>query len=250
MVYWLQADENIMDIVIAAAGKGTRLQGYTADIPKHIIPIAGKPFLYYLLDAVVTAGFRRVFVVGGHFVDKLRAAVAAYETDTEMIVVDQVEVLGADRYGTACPLLAVQSQLQGDRFVYTMGDHLLSTVDLQAMQQSTADSLVAVTEHDQPERYGVIEYTPNHTLRQIVEKPEHPKSNDINVGLYTLTRDLFQTLSLVQPSARGELEITDAINVFAKNHTVRLVRLQQPWMDLGRPEDIASLEQYLQPQSV
>ncbi len=235
-----------MDIVIAAAGKGTRLQGYTSAIPKHIIPIAGKPFLYYLLDSIVMAGYRRVFIVGGHFVDKLKTAVEAYDTDTELIVIDQIKELGDEQYGTACPLLAAKSYLQGDRFVYTMGDHLLGTLDLQAMQQSTLEPLVAVTEHDHPERYGVIEYTPQHTLARIVEKPAHPTSNDINVGLYTLTRDVFKTLEFIKPSERGELEITDAINQLTKTHPARLVRLQQPWMDLGRPEDIEALEHYLQ----
>lgn len=251
MVYWIPHDETVMDIVIAAAGKGTRLQGYSSEIPKHVIPIAGKPFIYYLLDAVVVAGYRRVFVVGGHFVDKLRTVVEAYDTDTELIVVDQHKELGDDRYGTACPLLAVENYLQGDRFVYTMGDHLLGPLDLQAMQQSTVDSLVAVTEHDMPERYGVIEYTTQRTLARIMEKPKRLNpvqgSQDINVGLYTLTRDIFKVLHYLQPSERGELEITDALNQLAKNHAVRLVRLQQPWMDLGRPEDIEALEHYLQP---
>lgn len=236
-----------MDIVIAAAGKGTRLKGYTEEIPKHIIPIAGKPFLYYLLDAIMISGYRRVFVVGGHHVDKLRAAVEAYDTDTEVIVIDQHKELGDDRYGTACPLLAAKSYLQGDRFVYTMGDHLLGPIDLQAMQQSTLDALVAVTEHENPERYGVVEYTAQRTLARIVEKPSHPTSNDINVGLYTLTPAIFKMLEHLKPSARGELEITDALNELAKTSSVRLVRMQQPWMDLGRPEDIAALEHYLQP---
>lgn len=241
MVYWLSYDETSMDIVIAAAGKGTRLKDYTTEIPKHIIPIAGRPFIYYLLDAVLEAGYRRVFVVGGHFFEKLQATIAAYDQPEAITVIPQAEHC----YGTACPLRAAQSELQGDRFVYTMGDHLLSVADLQQMQQSTTGPLVAVTEHDEPERYGVIEYNDNRTLARIVEKPSHPTSHDINVGLYTLPATVFPLLENVQPSSRGELEITDVINRLAKQQPVRTVRLQQAWMDLGRPEDIAALEAYL-----
>ena len=233
-----------MDIVIAAAGKGTRLKGYTDELPKHIIPIAGRPFIYYLLDAVIAAGFRRVFVVGGHFVDKLTGAVQAYDQPESITVIEQT----GQRYGTACPLLAAESELQGDRFVYTMGDHLLSAEDLQQMQQSTLYPLVAVTEHDEPQRYGVVEYNEDRTLARIVEKPEQPRSRDINVGLYALTPDIFPLLKKLQPSSRGELEITDAINDLAQHHPVRTIRLQHPWMDLGRPEDIAALELFLKNQ--
>lgn len=247
MVYWIPDDEKIMDIVIAAAGKGTRLQGYSNDIPKHIIPIAGRPFLYYLLDAVFTAGFRRVFIVGGHYVDKLTEAIAAYEQSENITVVNQAASVGDKMYGTACPLLAVKDLVQGDRFVYTMGDHLLSAEDLQLMQQSTRDAMVAVTESDTPERYGVIEYTEQRTLKRIMEKPSHPKTRDINVGLYTLTPDIFPLVENLQPSERGELEITDAINQLASDHPVRVVRLEHAWMDLGRPEDITALEHYLKP---
>lgn len=230
-----------MDVVIAAAGKGTRLQGYTNELPKHIIPIAGRPFIYYLLDAVLAAGFRRVFIVGGHFIDKLTEAITAYDQPDAITVIEQT----GNRYGTACPLLAVQHLLQGDRFVYTMGDHLLSVEDLQQMQQPTLHSLVAVIEHNEPQRYGVVEYNDDRTLSRIVEKPEHPTSHDINVGLYTFTPDIFPLLQTIQPSQRGELEITDAINELARQQPVRTVRLQNPWMDLGRPEDIAALEAYL-----
>lgn len=240
MVYWISDNEKLMDIVIAAAGKGTRLNDYTAELPKHIIPIAGRPFLYYLLDAVLEAGFRRIFVVGSHFIDKLTQAIVDYDQPDSITVLKQ-----DDRYGTACPLLAAESSLQGDRFVYTMGDHLLSAEDLQQMQQSTMYPLVAVTEHAEPQRYGVIEYNDDRTLARIIEKPDHPMSHDINVGLYTFTPDVFSLLKKLQPSQRGELEITDVINELALHQPVRTVRLQHPWMDLGRPEDITALESYL-----
>jgi dTDP-glucose pyrophosphorylase len=223
------------------------LKEYTTDIPKHIIAVAGKPFIYYLLDAVVEAGYRRIFVVGGYHIDKLKKCLLEYTTEAEIILVDQIQLLGEQCYGTTCPVLAVKDKIQGDRFVYTMGDQLLSVADLQAMQQSTADTLVAVTEHNNPERYGVIEYKSDHTLSRIIEKPSHPISHDINVGLYTLTKDIFPLLDKTASSNRGESELTDVINTLARDHTVRVVNLQQPWLDLGRPEDITALERYLKP---
>jgi len=234
-----------MDIVIAAAGKGTRMQAHTAAIPKHIIPIAGRPFLYYLLDAALAAGFRRVIVVGGHHFDKLATAITEYEQAESVMVVNQFEKLGEDKYGTACPVLAVKDIVQGDRFVYTMGDHLVSAKDLEQMQKSTSDMLVAVTEHAEPERFGVVEWTDEHTLARIVEKPTQPKTNLVNVGLYTLGRDIFSILEHLPSSPRHEYEMTDAINEVAATQPVRVVQLQDQWLDLGRPEDISALERFL-----
>lgn len=233
-----------MDIVIAAAGKGTRLHDVTT-APKHIIPIRGRPFITYLLDAVFAAHFRRVIVVGGYGFRELAAAVKRFGREHEMVLVDQMKKLGKERYGTACPLLACVDLIQGDRFVYTMGDQLLSARDLEHMQQSTRDMLVAVAEHEEPQRYGVVEYMSEGTIARIVEKPARPTSQDINVGLYTLTSAIFPILRDLPSSARNEYEMTDVINAIAQTQTVRPVRLQDPWMDLGRPEDIQALERFL-----
>lgn len=237
-----------MDIVIAAAGKGTRLQSYTTDTPKHILPIAGRPFLYYLLDAINTARFRRCIIVGGYHYDKLVTAIHHYSApdgDTELITIDQFAKLGATSYGTACPLLAAKDILQGDRFVYTMGDHLLSSEALERMQMSTSQMLLAAVEHTQPERFGVVEIDDHHGLIRIVEKPTQPTSQLVNVGLYTLTSEIFPTLKNLPASARQEYEITDALNQLAEHATIRVVPLPGPWLDLGRPEDITALEQFI-----
>lgn len=234
-----------MDIIIAAAGQGTRLHEYTKSIPKHIIPIHGRPFLYYLLDAVLEAQFRRIFVVGGHHFVQLAEAMKQYGHEDQITLVNQFDYVASERYGTACPVLACRDLVQGDRFVYTMGDHLLSARDLQQMQQSTRDWLVGVTEHPHPERYGVVEYNADHTVARIVEKPTEPKTHDINVGLYTLSPQIFATVEQLPASARNEYEITDAINAQAMTTPVRAVTLQDYWMDLGRPEDIAALEKFL-----
>ncbi|MDP3970462.1 MAG: sugar phosphate nucleotidyltransferase [bacterium] len=233
-----------MDIVIAAAGKGTRLQQFTEEIPKHIIEIADRPFIFYLLDAVVAANFRRIIIVGGHHFEKLVRAIEDYETDSEIIVVNQFDKIGEDKYGTACPLLAAEDIIQGDRFLYTMGDHLLSVEDLERMQMSTRDTLMATIEHDHPERYGVVELEDNRVLR-IIEKPKNPKSNSVNVGLYTLPSKIFRVVHNLKTSERGEYEITDAINFLAKDEVVRAVPLKGYWLDLGRPEDISSLVHFI-----
>lgn len=234
-----------MDIVIAAAGKGSRLQGYNKDLPKHIIEVAGKPFLYYLLDAAVAAKFHRIIVVGGHQYSKLVQAMKSYDGDADIVTINQFDKLGEDAYGTACPVLAVEDIIQGDRFVYTMGDHLLSTQDLEKMQQSTLEMMIASYEHSEPERYGVIEEDVNHMLMRINEKPQRPQSNHVNVGLYTLSRDIFPTLHNLKTSERNEYEITDALNIMADQLSVRVVSLDGYWLDLGKPEDISSLEQFL-----
>ncbi|MBI2415825.1 MAG: NTP transferase domain-containing protein [Candidatus Kerfeldbacteria bacterium] len=234
-----------MDIIIAAAGKGTRLRGWQPDIPKHIIPIAGRPFLYYLLDAVVAAQFHRIIVVGGYHFEKLQQAIDQYHSEATIIMVNQFTTLGEQNYGTACPLLAAKTLIQGDRFVYTMGDQLLATEDLQTMQMSTREMLLATYEHAEPQRFGVVEVTADHLVRRIIEKPSQPSSQLVNVGLYTLTKAIFPILQQLPSSRRGEFEITDALNQLAEHQPIQAVPLQGQWLDLGRPEDILALEQFL-----
>ncbi len=238
-----------MDLIIAAAGKGTRLKEHTKDIPKHIIEVAGKPFIYYLLDAAVEAHFHRIIVVGGYHYEKLKASIEAYEiaNGTEIITINQFEAIGEDKYGTACPLLAVEKEIMGDRFVYTMGDHMLAVKDLENMQMSTRDMIVATYEHSNPERFGVVEENSEHQVVRIVEKPTNPTSNKINVGLYTLSKEIFPIVHTLESSQRNEYEITDAINQLAQQEdkTIRAVTLQGHWVDLGRPEDIHALETFL-----
>ena len=238
-----------MDLIIAAAGKGTRLGVHTQDTPKHIITIGARPFLYYLLDAIAEAKYRRIIVVGGYFFEKLQAAMEEYAEQNpdgpEIIVINQFTELGEEMYGTACPLLAAQPYIQGDRFVYTMGDQLVSARDLEQMQKSSVETIVAGYEHNTPERYGVIEYSQPPYLKRIVEKPKRPPSNKINVALYSLNQKIFGRLKRVKSSSRGEYEITDAINMLAKEEPVLVSTLQDHWLDLGRPEDIVALEQFV-----
>lgn len=238
-----------MDIVIAAAGKGTRLKDLTTDVPKHILPIAGRPFLYYLLDAINAANFRRAIIVGGYHYEQLTQALEKYVApigSTEILVVNQFAQLGETKYGTACPLLAAEALLQGDRFVYTMGDQLISPADFERMHLSTTEMLVATYQHDEPERFGVVVSDEQHHLKQIIEKPATAPSNQVNVGLYTLTREIFPALRNLKTSSRNEYEIVDALNALAITQPIRVLPLQDYWLDLGRPEDIKALEQFIQ----
>lgn len=227
-------------IVIGAAGRGTRMKELTQETPKHLLPVLGKPFLSYVLDRVRQAGFQRIIIIVGYHGDAIRAFVSAMP---DVTVVDQFSAFGEQRYGTAVAVHAAVRAVGNSPFVYLMGDNLYSVVDVQAFAAADG-SCIGGMEHPEPQRFGVLE-TDGDRLVRIVEKPEHPSGNLINVGLYRFTPDVFPVVEKLSPSRRGEFEITDAVNALAQSGTVRVVRIRGTWHDFSRPDDIPRVEAYL-----
>lgn len=234
----------INNIVVSAAGRGTRMGSLTTNQPKHLIQVAGRPFLTYLLDNIVAAGFTNIYVVIGY------QATAAYDflrqyklpPAVKLKIINQFELLGEDRYGTLMPLVAVALELSGQSVVSVNGDNLYAVDDLKQMAQ-VISSAVAGQEHNNPQRYGVLVPRINDTLEKIVEKSSNPPSNFINVGLYAFGLSIWPILSQVVVSSRGEYELTDAVNILCAQEEVAIVKLTGGWLDFGRPEDIKVVEQ-------
>lgn len=214
-----------------------------ANRPKHLLEVAGRPFLSYLLDNLVAAGYRNLFLIVGY------QAAAAYDFAAreryQLTLVNQFERLGEERYGTLLPLEAVAPELAGQEVVVVSGDNLYSPSDLRRLREATG-SAVAALEHDHPERYGVVVPGPNGTVSKIIEKPTAPPSRLINTGLYRLAAKVWGIIPQVGKSPRGEFELTDAVNILAASEPIRLVQLRDYWYDFGRPEDIAAVAELVQ----
>jgi dTDP-glucose pyrophosphorylase len=231
----------IRKVVISAAGQGTRMQELSKDKSKHLIEVNQKPFLAYLLDNILDAGYQEIILVVGYRKDLMEEFAKQYSAvrPCSITIVSQFEILGPKEkeYGTACPLKCVKDLVGKEPFISLVGDNFYSAKDLLSMNIDDEYCYVAGLENDQPEKFGVL-LTNGEFLQSIVEKPKEFVGNLINTSLYKFTPEVFDKLPLIQKSVRGEYEITDVISLLAKEKKVKVKRIQDNWMDFGRPEDV------------
>ena len=231
-------------IVISAGGKGTRMGNLTNDLPKHLIPVNGRPFISYLLNNVIKAGFTNIIVNIGY--KKERWASLFPRLPVAVTVINQHDRLG-DKYGTACPIEAAEAEIGGQSFVAVNGDNLYSVNDLKRIANDDDFCYATGWKHDHPERYGVLQ-TDGDFLRAIIERPTTYVGDLINTGLYKFTHQIFSVVKQLRVSPRGEYEITDAINRLAELKLAKVLPLQDYWYDFGRPEDIDKVADFLKTQ--
>lgn len=229
-------------MVIAAAGKGTRMGDLTKHQPKHLISVGGKPFLWYVVHNVFDAGFDDVIIVAGYFADKIEAFVREFYPTCR--VVNQFTKVGEDKYGSACTLMAAQDLIGDQEFVLMYGDNFFSANDLRRFRVSGDEHLIGGIHHDTPQHYGELVLKGDKLLR-IVEKPTHPQGNIINTGVYKFTPEVFSLLPSLTPSTRGEYELTDVVSSLAEAGKVRVLTLQDYFLDFGKPQDIPTTENFL-----
>lgn len=241
----------IKKIVIAAAGQGTRMLEMTKDKSKHLIEVQSRPFLAYLLDNILKAGFKEVILVVGFREDVVKDFLKSYAfegRDYSIKVVNQFEVLGPKEkeYGTACPVKCVKDLVGRESFIYTLGDHFYSVRDLTSVAVEDSFNYASAITSDTPERFGVL-LEKNGILEKIIEKPKEFVGNLVNVSLYKFTPEIFDKISKIGKSPRGEYEITDAVNLLAKENKMKVYQLQDKeyWIDFGRPEDISKFSDFL-----
>jgi len=235
----------INKIVIPAAGKGTRMLDLAKDKPKHLIDVLDKPFLYYVLQNLKVSGFEEMILVVGHHAEKMEDFAREYEKEFNITLVNQFDVMGTEKYGTAIPVLAAEKAVGGEQFVCIYGDNLYSPRDLSQIRDMKDDfSYVSLLEVDNPEKYGVpiIE---GDFVKDFVEKPKTFISNWVSIGCYKFTPDIFDECSRVELSERGEYELTDAIRSFARQGKVKYRKMIDYWMDFGNPDDIKKVSNFL-----
>jgi len=243
----------IKKVVIAAAGEGTRMLHLTKNKCKQLIEVRNRPFLSYLLDNLFKAGFREMILVVGYkeeliaeFLKKYKPPLKSLkESQYKIEMVSQYDVLGPKKkiYGTACPLMCVKDKMKKSNFIYLNGDNLYSIKDLKLINKGGEYSYVAGIRHKNAHKYGVL-VKDNGLLKKVVEKPKEYLGNLINTGLYKFTPEIFNKIEKIKKSSRGEYEITDAINLLAKNKKVKIQEIDL-WLDFGNPADIIKLSLFL-----
>lgn len=240
----------IKKVVIAAAGQGTRMLHLSDDKSKHLICVNDKPFLAYLMDQLVLAGYNDIILVVGFKKELMDEFTKNYLKDNSSVkiqIVDQYEILGPKEreYGTACPIKCVKDIVRSESFLYVYGDNLFSVEDLKSMNIDDEYCYIAGLKQDHPEKYGVLIEDGDDFLEKIIEKPTEFVGDLINAGLYKFTSEVFERINLIQKSPRGEYEITDVISLMAKDKRVKIKKIKDYWHDFGNPNDVEKLSKFL-----
>ncbi|MDD4990230.1 MAG: sugar phosphate nucleotidyltransferase [Candidatus Pacebacteria bacterium] len=247
-----------MKVVIPAAGHGTRMKELCKDKPKSLVCVKQKPFLAYLLDNLIEAGFKDFILIIGFFAELMERFTREYldfckergKTDIKIKLVNQFEILGPKEkeYGTLCPLKCVKGLIGEENFLVVCGDNLFSIRDLRAIAVDDNFNYIGASTVENPEKYGVLITDENGLLKEIIEKPNTFVGNLVNKGVYKFTSEVFDKIPQVKLSPRGEYELTDAVTLLAKEGKVKIKMLQDYWLDFGNPDDIAKVEKFLEEQ--
>jgi glucose-1-phosphate thymidylyltransferase len=224
--------------LILSGGKGTRLRPITHTSAKQLVPVANKPVLFYGIEAMAQAGIAEVGII---IAPETGAEIQAAAGDGSRFGVKLTYIVQDEPLGLAHAVLTAEPFLGDSPFVMYLGDNLLQggIEDLvSAFREHGPDALILLTPVPDPEQYGVAELSEGAVVR-LVEKPSKPKTDLALVGVYMFTSVVHAAARAIEPSDRGELEITDAIQhlvdqgLRVEPHVVR-----GWWKDTGRLEDM------------
>ena len=228
-----------MKALILSGGKGTRLRPLTYTGAKQLVPVANKPILWYGIEAIVEAGITDIGIIispeTGEEIKEKTGNGEKFGAKITYIVQDKPA-------GLAHAVKIAQPFLENSPFVMYLGDNLIEgnlKTFLNDFQTQDLDSLILLCPVSNPSAFGVAEVDAQGTVFGLVEKPQQPPSNLALVGIYFFNASIHSAIAQIQPSARGELEITDAIQgLINQQKNVSSRQLQGWWLDTGKKADL------------
>lgn len=221
--------------IILAGGSGSRLRPLTSVTSKQLLPIYNQPMIYYPLNTLRQAGIRDILVIVApdHAGDFLKLLGSGKEFDCKFTyeIQDKPE-------GLAQAFLVGRNFIGDDPVTMILGDNLFEDNFKEAIQSFQSGARVFAKKVPDPERFGVVEFDEHNRAISIVEKPEHPTSNFAVTGLYIYDNTVVQRAGSLQPSPRGELEITDLNLLYLQEGLLDVAQVPGRWLDTGTFESL------------
>ena len=230
--------------IILAGGLGSRLYPLTHATNKHLLPIYDQPMVYYPIQTLVSAGIDDILIVtggphAGHVVPVLR--------DGKGFGVRHLEYTYQDNEGGIAEALSLGVEFaDGESVCVILGDNTTDANIRQAVEEFDDGSMIFLKEVPDPQRFGCPVFDPDDASRilRIEEKPENPQSPYAITGLYIYDATVFDYISQLEPSDRGELEITDVNNFYLKDGRLRWAELEGFWSDAGTFQSLYRTTRY------
>jgi len=233
--------------IILAGGSGTRLWPITKGISKQLMPIHDKPMVYYPLSTLMSAGIKDILIIT---TPQDRDSFERLLGDGTAWGISLTYAIQPSPDGLAQAFIIGEDFIGDDKVALVLGDNIFHGDSLDGSLQECSDptgGIVFAYEVADPERYGVVEFDDDMRALSIEEKPKHPKSHYAVVGLYFYDNDVVEIAKNVQPSERGELEITSINEEYLKRDTLKVTPLSSGdvWLDTGTIESMTDASEYV-----
>ena len=233
--------------IILAGGSGTRLWPITKGISKQLIPIYDKPMVYYPLSTLMQAGIKDILIIT---TPQDQSSFQNLLEDGHKWGVNIEYAIQESPDGLAQAFLIGEEFIGPDKVALVLGDNIFYGNELDDTLKESTDpdgGIVYAYKVSDPERYGVVEFDDNKNALSIVEKPTQPKSNYAVIGLYFYDNDVVEIAKNIQPSERGELEITSVNEEYLKRGKLKVKTLEDGdvWLDTGTIDSLTDASDFV-----
>ena len=234
---------NVTKGIILSGGSGSRLFPLTTVVNKQLLPVFDKPMIYYPISTLINLGIRNICIISSKeyisFYKKLFSNALSLGLNISYETQDAPN-------GIAQSFIICKEFIRNDPVALILGDNVFHR--LPKITRFKNGATVFAYKVEDPERYGVVEFSKNGKAISIEEKPKSPKSNYEIPGLYFYDNDVVRRAEILVPSERGELEITDLNKSYLKDGKLNVIKLEDgiAWLDAGTPTALAQSSDYVQ----
>lgn len=229
--------------VLLAAGLGTRLRPLTYVTSKPALPVYDRPMFFFGLKTIIDSGISEVIIISNpQNTSQLKSLLNYFEPKNKL----QAEfVIQKNPNGMVDGLISAQKKIGNQGIMVYPADNISSINFSKAVKSFKSGAMAFLTEAKEPFKYGCPIYSDQGELMKITEKPKQPQSNWVVTAPYLFDKNIFKLAKLLKPSKRGELEITDLLNLYLDSGLLKLNKNTGKWFDCGSFEDLLLAGEYV-----